>query len=266
MTQQPIVPIADPEYDVCLWPVDTACFNEEWENLGPEVQTRSLALATASLRRLTGYRVGGCPVTVRPCKPVCSDTGWNYSPGGFSPYINGNGRWVNSCGCRTDCACGALCEITLPGPIGEVYEVLVGDLDLTADTKVQGNRLIYTGDLECPFPSCQDLAAAPGEPGTFAVTYLNAFRVDGMGAYAAAILAMEFGKACSGGKNCRLPRGTTSVSRQGVTIEIAAGSFPGGVTGIQEVDAFIALWAPPGSPKWSPRIWTPTLRTPRVER
>ena len=39
----------------------------------PEVQDRAPGLASATLRRLTGYRVGGCPITVRPCMQVLLD-------------------------------------------------------------------------------------------------------------------------------------------------------------------------------------------------
>ena len=56
----------------CPWPVDPACLGEKWDELDPEVQERATGLASATLRRLTGYRVGGCPVTVRPCKASCA--------------------------------------------------------------------------------------------------------------------------------------------------------------------------------------------------
>lgn len=61
-----IIPVAAPEYDVCLWPIDPACKTEEWNALNEVDQRRALALASSTLRRLTGYRVGGCPVTIRP--------------------------------------------------------------------------------------------------------------------------------------------------------------------------------------------------------
>lgn len=255
-----------PDYDGCLWPVDPACLTSDWEGLDPEVQERSLALASATLRRLTGYRVGGCPITVRPCKRSCATEYGYWDGSGFTPHINMLGQWVNAgCGCYSDaCACGPICEVTLPGPVYDVTEVKVGSTDITSDTKVQGDKLVYTGTDDCPFPSCQDLSKAPGEDGTFAVTYMNSRPVDGLGAYAAGILAMEYAKACSGAKGCRLPKGVTTVTRAGVTYEIVAGSFPDGVTGMAEVDAYLALWRTSKSPKWAPRFWSPTLASPRV--
>lgn len=254
-----ITPI-DPVYEPCtLWPVDPACLTDDWESLEPSVRERSLALASATLHRLSGYRVTNCPITVRPCKPACgchAPEPYIYQ-GQWMPHIAAGGRWVNSCGCSNfGCSCTELCAITLPGPIGRVDEVLVGAVDLTAEVKVAGNQLIYTGGGDCPFPSCQDLAADPGEPDTFTVTYINGYAPDSLAAYAAGIMAMEYAKACSG-KSCKLPIGTTSVVRQGVSIEIATGSFPNGMTGIREVDAWISLWRPEGSPKRAPRVWSP---------
>lgn len=258
-----ITPI-DPVYDECsLWPVDPACLTDEWSNMDPAIQERSLALASATLRRLSGYRVTNCPITVRPCKPSCAAAcgpgwGWGtwYQGPQWTPHPNAAGNWVNTCNHYDDCSCGPTCNILLPGPIGRVDEVLLDGNDITADTSVSGGRLYYTGAGDCPFPTCQDMSLPPTEPGTFAVTYINGYPPDSLAAYAAGIMAMEYAKACNG-KGCKLPTGTTNVVRQGVSIEIAAGSFPGGNTGIREVDAWIALWRPEGSPKRAPRVWSP---------
>lgn len=262
-----ITPIT-PAYDDCaLWPVDPACLTDDWDALEPEIQARSLALASATLRRLSGYRVTNCPVTVRPCKRSCMEAQY----GGiahtmFNPYISNGGQWVNACGCLTDCSCTQLCSVTLPSPIGRVDEVLLGASDITADVRIAGSELVYVGMAEeCPFPTCQDLTKAPGQPDTFSVTYINGYPPDDLAAYAAGILAMEYAKACTNSKACRLPIGTTSVVRQGVSIEIASGSFPNGMTGIREVDAWIALWRPEGTPRWQPRVWSPNTVSPRVQ-
>lgn len=268
MSITPITPV----YDECmLWPVDPACLTDDWNLLDPDVQARSLALASMTLRRLSGYRVTNCPIMVRPCKPKCAEACApdRYYPGpytGFQPHIGLEGYWVNTCSHLNDCSCGPMCEVALPGPIGRVDEVLLAADDITADIVVQGNKIVYTGALDCPFPTCQDLSAAPGEPNTFTVTYVNGYTPDALAAYAVGVLAMEYAKACTGAKGCKLPIGTTSVVRQGVSIEIATGSFPNGVTGIREVDAWITLWRPEGSPRWQPRVWSPDSRIPRIQR
>lgn len=261
-----ITPI-DPVYEDCaLWPIDPACLTDDWNEMDPAIQARSLALASATLRRLSGYRVTNCPITVRPCKKSCArahsylefDATW-------MPHISSGGYWVNSCGCDHDCSCGQICSVALPGPIGRIDEVLVGATDITADVNIAGHEIVYVGTGDCPFPSCQNLSAAPGEPDTFTVTYVNGYPPDALAAYAVGILAMEYAKACTNVKNCKLPRGTRNVVRQGISIEIAAGSFPSGMTGIPEVDAWIALWRPEGFAKWQPRVWSPDLRTPRIQ-
>jgi hypothetical protein len=255
----------------CDWPVDPACFTEEWDALDDTVKARSVDLASATLRRLTGYRVGGCPITVRPCKQGCRDLAYPsyydmlaYGTGlSFWPHIGADGLWVNSCGCATDCSCSVLCEIELPPPVGPVIQVrLDGGIMVDTQYRVDGNRLVWIGDQTgCPWPACQDLSQPDTEPDTFSVTYLNAYPVDTIGAYAAGVLAMEFAKACTG-KKCRLPANVTAVTRQGVSFEIAAGSFPGGMTGIREVDTFIGLWNPRGIQP--PQVWSPDMRVPRV--
>lgn len=267
MTTVPL-PLDASDFNVCLWPLDPACLLDEWEALDPDAQLRARALASATLHRLTGYRVGGCPVTVRPCKVTCAEEygflRYGYGGPAFTPHISMTGQWVNGCGCRTDCSCGPLCEVRLSPPIGEIISVDVGGVDYTAQVKIMEDRMVYTGPDDCPFPSCQNLAADPGTEGTFTVEYRNSYPIDGMGAYAAGLLAVEFAKACSG-KKCKLPRGTTSVVRQGVSIEITTGMFPDGYTGIDQVDAYISLWKPDGSPRQAPKIWSPRRHSGRVE-
>lgn len=252
----------------CEWPIDESCLGDGWDELTPTLKERSLALASNTLRRLTGYRVGGCPITVRPCKQGCGPSGmrygYNYSGfNWFQPYITEGGAWVNSCGCTGDCSCSTLCEVILPGPVGAVYEVKVDGSVVDADDyRVAGTSLIWMSTETCPWPTCQDLSKADTEEGTFAVTYLNSYPVDGLGAYAAGVLAYEYAQACSG-NNCRLPSAVTAMTRQGVSYEIVKGAFPDGFTGLREVDAYIALWNPKGLQQ-SVRLWTPDM--PRVHR
>lgn len=226
---------------VC-WPVDWSCVENE-DDIDPITKARAEAMATSALRSLTGYQVGGCPVTVRPCSLGCGlRSGYQVWPitgqPGAGPFINTAGRWVNGCGCGTDCSCTSLSEVLLPGPVGRIDEVVVDGVILgSTDYRVDnGNRLVrLDGDL---WPVCQDMAAAPGDPGTFMVTYLRGIPVDGQAAYVAGLLAYEFAKACDG-ENCVLPKGVTNIARAGVTMEIEPGTFPNMATGIFAVDAWL---------------------------
>ena len=178
----------------CPWPVDPACLGTEWDALAPEVQERATLLAGETLRRLTGYRVGGCPVTVRPCKASCANTtvlpAYWASGGPFQPHVAAGGYWVNSCACTGDCSCGDLCAVTLPMPIGRIDEVTLDGLVVDpTDYAIIRDQLTWVGGGDCPWPVCQDLAADVDQPDTFSVTYLNAWPVDTLGAYAAGTLA-----------------------------------------------------------------------------
>lgn len=242
-----------PEYGGCLWPADPACLGDKWDDLAPEVQVRALALASSTLQRLTAYRVGGCPVTVRPCvRRGC----WEFfQPNStmLNPVIVG-GRWLNS----VPGACSITDGITLPGPVGYVEEVKVDGLVLfAADYRiVDGTTLVWMGEGEAPWNFTQDLSLPDSMEGTFSVTYLNAYPVDMLGAQAAAFLAMEFAAACKPKGKCALPRGVTNVVRGGVTFEIESSLFPDGKTGIDVVDAFIDMWNPHHRTQPS-TVWTP---------
>lgn len=249
-----------PEYGGCPWPVDPACLTEDWLALEPEVQERSLALASETLRRLTGYRVGECPIKVRPC---VSGGCWSafvpyqgYGP--FTPGLNVAGQWVNGCRCGGN-SCATSCEVNLPRPVGRVDEVKVDGVVLDeSDYEIQnGHILVWIGGGDCPWPTTQDFSKPDTQEGTFSITYLNAYPVDSIGAHAAGLLAMEFSKACRG-KTCSLPPTVTEVVRNGVSFVIAPGSFPGGFTGLRVVDAYISLWRNENSPLEPSRVWTPT--------
>lgn len=244
------VPAEIPEYGGCLWPMDPACKTDVWDTYEPEVQLRALALASSTLQRLTGYRVGGCPITVRPLlsKGICFlPLRLSVPLPGYAPYINSQGTWVNFTGVVHDNPC----TVELPPPVGMVEVVKVDGVELDWNDFAidNGNLLVWLGEGECPWPEDQDITLPDTEVGTFSVTYWNSHPVDSLGAYAVGILALEFAKACgggAGGSKCRLPANVVTVVRSGVTYELEGGSFPSGFTGIREVDTYIASWNPNG--------------------
>jgi hypothetical protein len=245
--------------DEC-WPVDTTvCSN--WNDLSTQIQDTAVAYAGQALRLLTGFRVGGCPVTVRPCSIACASSYGGFGPG-WSPYISPSGAWVNGCCSATDCGHLGTAKVVLPGPIGEITEVLIDGaaLDPTLYRVDNGDELVRL-DGE-PWPTTQNMLLDSDQPGTFAVTYLHGVPVDGLGARAAGVLACEFAQAIQG-LNCALPPTVTSITRQGVSMTLEAGVFPGGVTGIREVDMYIERWNP-GHLRSATKVWSPDLVNPRV--
>ena len=253
-----------PAYGGCQWPVDPACYTEEWNALSTDVQDRSLSLASATLQRLTGNRVGNCPIKVRPValRAACYIPAPMFDPmQPFLPSIDMRGQWVNNVGQPSSDPA----RISLPRPVGRVDEVKVNGsvLDQTQYAVEDGGVLVWTGGGASPFPLQQDLTLDDDQPGTMSVTYLTAYPVDAMGAYAVGVLALEFAKACTNGKKCRLPEGVTSIVRAGVAFTITPGLFPEGYTGIREVDAFISLWNPNGM-KQAPSVWWPNRNRPHL--
>lgn len=239
-------PAVVPPYSGCVWPIDPACLTELWDSYDDGTRARALALASSTLYRLTGYRVGGCPVKVRPRpqKGFCAipyDWGSAYT---FTP-VNLNGNWTN----LTCPPCGDPRLVNLPAPVGEISEVKVdGAVVPPTDYRiVDGHYLAWVGAGDPPWPAEQDYVIPDTQPGTFSVTYLNSYPVDSLGAYAAGLLTMEFAKACSGNATkCKLPSTVISIVRQGVSYDLSPGAFPDGKSGIREVDAYIEMWNPKG--------------------
>lgn len=231
----------------------------DWGDLDDDLLCRSIALAWDALRVLSGGLIGNCPVLVRPCltKPcsACTD---------FGPRVIRTGEcegcWVNG-GCGSHgCSCSRLSEIVLPGQVAEIWVVKVDGVTLPVDAyRVDnGNRLVRTdGGV---WPSCQymdrDVEKAEG---TLGIWYVPGIVPDAAGLWAAGVMTCEFTKACSGGK-CRLPSSVTQIARQGVTMEVASGMFPGGMTGIREVDAYLTS-INPYALRTPPRVWSPDLVT-----
>lgn len=228
---------------------------DDWDSHDSALQERATALAWSSLRHLTAGRVGQCPVLIRPCRAGCAGA----SDGVLAPDYR-DGKWYNTvCGAcgATGCSCGPVCEVVLPGEVAAIGAVFVGGamLDYSAYRVDNGNRLVRQ-DGDC-WPTCQDLSQPWDGHDAFSVVYLPGIWPGPDGLWAAGVLACEFAKACSGGK-CRLPSSVTSVARQGVSLSFTEGMFAGGVTGIREVDAYVAS-VNPNHLLVAPRVWSPDL-------
>lgn len=219
---------------------------EEINALDPTLKARSEMLAWNSLARLTGFRLSLCPVVLRPCATSCNPSIWIAAPvlgfDGFSPFIS-EGRWYNGCGCRPDaCSCTTIRELVLPdrevaGPVVIKIDGVI--LDPSAYRIDNGNRLVRMDGED--WPACQDMNLPDDADGTFSIAYYVGVGPDDMLSYAAGVLAGEWYKACTGG-NCRLPAGTTTIVRQGLTMQIP--EFSSGITGIREVDEVVANYNP----------------------
>lgn len=288
---EPVLECVNPWETECLcgakhmpcWPrPDTSCCDRlEPADPTPEQTAqieRMLHVSTEIIWRLSGKQFGACPRTIRPCRQSCADRPtYGYWSGMLWTPVLDNGTWFNR-KCDTcfsnasGCACSELCEVDLPGPVSEILQVKVdgGILDPSEYRVDNARKLVRTSvtvSATAPtcWPTCQDLAKADTEEGTFSVTYRPGQPVPQSALWAAGLLACELMKACDGDKECALPTNAQRIARQGVTVELTPvlvkpGAF---ATGIPEVD----LWLQSVNPYKSamrPAVYSPDRRMPRA--
>lgn len=222
------------------------------EDADPEVVRRAEILAGQTLRLLTLNRVGGEPITVMPCSNTCRapytfQYGHSLLP--FHPILLDSGAYAN-CYCANDCRCSRTNYVRLTAPVGRIDEVKVDGevLPNTAYHVEDGNKLVRLDGKG--WPAC----SGP----KFTVTYLQGHPVDELGEYVGGLLAQEYLQAMSPKGKCRLPANVTTVTRQGISMELSTGMFPDGTTGIKEVDAYLVQWNPYGM-RTRPEVYSPDL-------
>lgn len=257
------------------WPTELCC---DTENVEADVLERWTLVASQILWALSGRRIGPCPVTVRPCRRACLESSpfisfqYGGGVGPWIPYIGTDGLWRNAsvCGCRSDCSCGELCEVYLPGPVYDITEVDIdGQVLAPEQYRVDAaGRLVRVGG-GC-WPDCQDMSAAPGEPETFTVTYRIGLPVDEAAVAAVSELTCHLLRGCGGGAGtcgCRANRNLTRLVRQGVEMELADPTliYSEGRTGLPLVDLWLSTVNPYRLTSPS-RVYSPDFRQPRVQQ
>ncbi|WTW95389.1 hypothetical protein OG216_19295 [Streptomycetaceae bacterium NBC_01309] len=254
------------------WPVELCC--EVPDGMGADDVARWQRVASQILWALSGRRYGpSCPLPVRPCRRSCLDAApvtWQTGPsaGPWVPYLGSDGLWRNAsvCGCRSDCSCGELCEVYLPGPVYDIVSVNVGGEVLPPEAyRVDAPGLLVRVGGGC-WPDCQDMAEPEGAPGTFTVTYRWGLPLDDAAIAAVSELTCHLMKGCSPGScGCRANRNVTRLVRQGVELETPDPTllYSEGRTGLPLVD----LWLHTVNPYrlTSPsRAYSPDFRRPRT--
>ncbi len=226
----------------------------------------ALAAATEVLYMRSAQRFGFCEFTVRPCRQDCADQnnwggGWS---GGFGSWGGGNwwqwggmyprpylfdGAWYNlTCGgCVGSCSCNPLSVALLPSPVASITQVkLNGAVLPVSGYRVDNYReLIRLGGGT--WPICQAMDQPDTADNTWSVTVSVGEAVPTIGKYAVGELACEIMKACAG-LACAIPRNATSVTRQGVTIDMPSlfELLDRGLVGLYWVDLFISTYNPHG--------------------
>ena len=192
--------------------MDLSCFGEELADANPEKLRVAVDTATEILWALTGRRYGVCPAETRVqgdmCRP-CMPTLFR-------------GDWYNidplSAGCQA---------VWLPQPVFEVEDVTDAD-----GTTLPWHPTAYGVDVLGPVAI---------------VKYMRGIPVPETAGYMVGRLASQRYLQCIG-KKCQLPTNATSVTRQGVTVQMAdpAEVIRLGGTGLADVDAWIKAMNPHG--------------------
>lgn len=219
--------------------------------------------ASAVLFEISGRLFPGeCgPKTVRP--PCVCSCGYQILSRGHivGPWDYGYPYWGLCDFCLVSCSPS---RIKLSGyPVREITEIKIDGDVVPADEYTLWKRRYVTRLDSGRWPVQQNLTLPDTEDHTFSITYTYGADPPAIGVAAAAQLACELYKECSGA-SCALPKGTTRITRQGITIDRLAFTtwgYHGKVwrTGLPLVDTFLSAYNPAGIQR-RPVFWAPGRR------
>lgn len=245
------------------WPIVVpAARVGEWAQASGSDRNAAERVAVLILWGLTGRVLGTVVDTVRPCaapSPAFSTYGGSFRAAGRYPSGLVQGPLLlTSCGCSVSpCPCGGRSEIALPGPVAGVVSVMIDGVVVDPGTyKVRDRRWLVrtSGDA---WPQRQDMEADDDAEGAFTVAYRRGIVPPPDGQEAAGWLATEVLRGMVADPSCALPKGVTSVARQGVTIEVDPVAYlEEGLTGVERVDQWIRS-VNPSRMRSVPRVFSP---------
>jgi hypothetical protein len=234
-------------------------------SFSPAVTGAAVMAASEVLWELSGRQFGSCAVLLRPCRQACApdwatSSWWWGWPGAWPERPD---WWLDAaCGrCSGQCGCNTADTLLLPLRATQVTQVIVDGVELAEGSGwvlYDGQRLVRTdGEL---WPLCQDWTVPVSGVGAWSVTATYGPAVPMIGQFALAELAAEFAAFCVGDQ-CRLPRYTTAVTRQGVsqqfpTVKDLMDAGMAGLSGLPLVRTFIGTVNPDGLTAGR-RIWNP---------
>lgn len=229
---------------VCGWETDTCC--DRLSGASPEDQVRFVTAAAEILYALSGRQFGlVCGEWIReedgPCHQSCVS---GLVTGGWYPARTADGGWTN-------CGCACECKIHLPGPVHSISGVKLNGVVVDASEYWVNNR--------------SELVLASGGCVVDSVQYCRGTPLPTSGGVALGEFACEIAKACLNDDTCCLNSRVTSITRQGVTMNMIdpLEFIEKGRTGLYIVDA----WLQAVNPKSRVRragIYSPDLDTQKI--
>jgi len=276
------VPVSGPCVDWITTEEAAECCSAAGIGTDFDLMANAVSAASQLLFELSGRQfLGECTRTVRPCQPYCSCWGadWLVSPAQvpqvplWSWGFWGSAGWgwgYESCG--NVCGCGPLSRILLADfPVTDILSVKIDGAVLAAteyrlDEYKWLTRMAAADGSKQFWPSCQRLDLPSTESGTWEVTYSHGMSPPVLGQEAAKQLACQIYLQCASGgssADCKIPEGTTKLTRQGIQIEKAPFVAWGlkdknWATGLVNVDAFLSAYNP-NRLRRRPSVWSPDV-------
>jgi len=222
--------------------VDQSC--DAWTDptITPEQQQMIETTAVSVLWALSGRQFGTEVLTVRPVMP---------RPARPTNRLARPRIWVTGIN-------DYRAVIDLPGPIEEITEVMQdGDVVDPDAYQVHKGRYLVRTDGKV-WPVHQSITTPITGKNTFQVSYVRGRYWPDAAAIAAGLLCCELARAHLRDPDCQLPDNVRSIVREGISIDFSSPNefFPNGMTGIPDVDLWLASVNPDGLTQTS-RVWTP---------
>lgn len=218
----------------------------EWNAYPANIRTFADQVAAAAVWGATGRRFGLCDTIARPIVGCIHWSEWDLTALPEYPTYMGNGEWIGLPAMSNCCIQVNPQSATLDGPVNAITQVTIdGVVVAAANYRVdEGMYLVRTDGGT--WPLWQDVDLAGGGVGTFVVTYQQGLPIPTVVLAASGTYALEVARSASGATTCRLPSRATSITRQGVTIDLIDPTtlLEAGLTGIPEVDAIIQAYNP----------------------
>lgn len=235
------------------WSPNVAALGDQWASLDVAVRDAALRWSIELLWKLSGRQFGLTEVTLAP-----------YIPPPRRGYFDNHYRLPVGLNAAARFAGGGVCSpartFRLPGRAIAVAEVVVDGavLDEAAWTLDPDGTLVRTDGGG--WPVAQDVYLP-----RWVVRYTHGLLAPPDANQAAARYALELARAAVADPRCKLPARVRDVTRQGISLSMAAPEelADAGLTGVAAVDAWLRSVNPDGLPQ-AATIWSPALTRHRV--